>query len=243
MWWKQSIINGSWSLLLLWFFWCETYCSGSLHWLPVQFFVSFWGIISVRLVKPADRFRCFKTHISISNSMTWHVLGKSVWRRRNVCVFNTGGESLLIIPQCLCRLICMWLISVWRSCLWSAGRNPDSSVLHNLQDVLEIEFPSPATHEKSVCQFFSPVSISHTTILILTTSGAPRECVFICAHPASACVIKLEVIRGRTHANACSSIFFFVCLFGHKFSFNWLVYRKDHEKNKDDKTLHAIKSL
>ncbi|XP_026046445.1 E3 ubiquitin-protein ligase FANCL [Astatotilapia calliptera] len=27
--------------------------------------------------------------------------------------------------------------------------NPDSSVLHNLQDVLEIEFPSPATHEKS----------------------------------------------------------------------------------------------
>uniref|UniRef100_A0A8C4YY03 FA complementation group L n=1 Tax=Gadus morhua TaxID=8049 RepID=A0A8C4YY03_GADMO len=27
--------------------------------------------------------------------------------------------------------------------------NPGSSVLHNLQDVLEIEFPSPATHEKS----------------------------------------------------------------------------------------------
>ncbi|XP_072247616.1 E3 ubiquitin-protein ligase FANCL isoform X2 [Leuresthes tenuis] len=27
--------------------------------------------------------------------------------------------------------------------------NPDSSVLHNLQDVLEIEFPSPDTHEKS----------------------------------------------------------------------------------------------
>nr|XP_046257685.1 E3 ubiquitin-protein ligase FANCL isoform X2 [Scatophagus argus] len=27
--------------------------------------------------------------------------------------------------------------------------NPDSSVLHNLRDVLEIEFPSPATHEKS----------------------------------------------------------------------------------------------
>ncbi|TKS85208.1 E3 ubiquitin-protein ligase FANCL [Collichthys lucidus] len=26
---------------------------------------------------------------------------------------------------------------------------PDSSVLHNLRDVLEIEFPSPATHEKS----------------------------------------------------------------------------------------------
>uniref|UniRef100_A0A8C7XXU5 FA complementation group L n=1 Tax=Oryzias sinensis TaxID=183150 RepID=A0A8C7XXU5_9TELE len=29
------------------------------------------------------------------------------------------------------------------------GMNPDSSVLHNLRDVLEIEFPSPATHEKS----------------------------------------------------------------------------------------------
>ncbi|XP_056147734.1 E3 ubiquitin-protein ligase FANCL isoform X2 [Lampris incognitus] len=27
--------------------------------------------------------------------------------------------------------------------------NPDASVLHNLQDVLEIEFPSPATHQKS----------------------------------------------------------------------------------------------
>ncbi|XP_034407279.1 E3 ubiquitin-protein ligase FANCL isoform X3 [Cyclopterus lumpus] len=27
--------------------------------------------------------------------------------------------------------------------------NPDSGVLHNLRDVLEIEFPSPATHEKS----------------------------------------------------------------------------------------------
>ncbi|XP_034040214.1 E3 ubiquitin-protein ligase FANCL isoform X2 [Thalassophryne amazonica] len=27
--------------------------------------------------------------------------------------------------------------------------NPDASVLHNLRDVLEIEFPSPATHEKS----------------------------------------------------------------------------------------------
>ncbi|KAM6916552.1 E3 ubiquitin-protein ligase FANCL [Xenentodon cancila] len=27
--------------------------------------------------------------------------------------------------------------------------NPDASVMHNLQDVLEIEFPSPATHEKS----------------------------------------------------------------------------------------------
>uniref|UniRef100_A0A7N6A953 RING-type domain-containing protein n=1 Tax=Anabas testudineus TaxID=64144 RepID=A0A7N6A953_ANATE len=35
------------------------------------------------------------------------------------------------------------------SCLWSAGRNPNSSVLHNLRDVLEITFPSPATHEKS----------------------------------------------------------------------------------------------
>uniref|UniRef100_A0A7N6BVI5 RING-type domain-containing protein n=1 Tax=Anabas testudineus TaxID=64144 RepID=A0A7N6BVI5_ANATE len=34
-------------------------------------------------------------------------------------------------------------------CLWSAGRNPNSSVLHNLRDVLEITFPSPATHEKS----------------------------------------------------------------------------------------------
>uniref|UniRef100_A0A3P8SFZ8 FA complementation group L n=1 Tax=Amphiprion percula TaxID=161767 RepID=A0A3P8SFZ8_AMPPE len=34
--------------------------------------------------------------------------------------------------------------------------NPDSSVLHNLRDVLEIEFPSPATHEKSVCHTVAP---------------------------------------------------------------------------------------
>ncbi|KAM4615454.1 E3 ubiquitin-protein ligase FANCL isoform 3-T5 [Polymixia lowei] len=34
--------------------------------------------------------------------------------------------------------------------------NPDSSVLHNLRDVLEIEFPSPATHEKSRVYPLSP---------------------------------------------------------------------------------------
>ncbi|TWW78488.1 E3 ubiquitin-protein ligase FANCL [Takifugu flavidus] len=32
--------------------------------------------------------------------------------------------------------------------------NPESDVLHNLQDVLEIEFPSPASHEKSEANVF-----------------------------------------------------------------------------------------
>lgn len=122
----------------------------------------------------------------------------SAWSSRNSpvfffffpCVFlNSIGKRLLIIPQCFCRLICMWLISVWRSCLWSAGRNPDSSVLHNLRDVLEIEFPSPATHEKSVCHTAAP---SHHDYL--------RElCVCVCVftsflHPCSCppvCVFEL----------------------------------------------------
>uniref|UniRef100_A0A3Q1BP46 RING-type domain-containing protein n=1 Tax=Amphiprion ocellaris TaxID=80972 RepID=A0A3Q1BP46_AMPOC len=49
-----------------------------------------------------------------------------------------------MLPEC-----CLLGAEHGGSCLWSAGRNPDSSVLHNLRDVLEIEFPSPATHEKS----------------------------------------------------------------------------------------------
>uniref|UniRef100_A0A8D3CH37 FA complementation group L n=1 Tax=Scophthalmus maximus TaxID=52904 RepID=A0A8D3CH37_SCOMX len=49
-----------------------------------------------------------------------------------------------MLPEC-----CLLGAEHGASCLWSAGRNPDSSVLRNLRDVLEIEFPSPATHEKS----------------------------------------------------------------------------------------------
>lgn len=38
---------------------------------------------------------------------------KSQFRvKQRKCFLNTSGECLLIIPQCLCRLICMWLISV-----------------------------------------------------------------------------------------------------------------------------------
>uniref|UniRef100_A0A3Q4I5S3 FA complementation group L n=1 Tax=Neolamprologus brichardi TaxID=32507 RepID=A0A3Q4I5S3_NEOBR len=49
--------------------------------------------------------------------------------------------------------------------------NPDSSVLHNLRDVLEIEFPSPATHEKSVCHIVAPFSISNVSL---------HQCVCVC---------------------------------------------------------------
>lgn len=133
---------------------------------------------------------------------------------KSLSFFYTDGESLLIIPQCLCRLICMWLISVWRSCLWSAGRNPDSSVLHNLRDVLEIEFPSPATHEKSVCHTVAPLSISNMSILTLITSGVLCVCVFIYACILLfVCLFELQVIRGRTCAIAYFSIFFFLSLF------------------------------
>lgn len=166
----------------------------------------------------------------------------SVWSNRNAWVFffpssffYTSGESLLIIPQCLCRLICMWLISVWRSCLWSAGRNPDSSVLHNLRDVLEIEFPSPATHEKSVCDTVAPFPFQTCPFPSRLPQGAVCcVCVYIYA-----CILlfELQVIRGRTYAAAYFSVYFHISLSlcvlffprgGHKFSFNWVVYRKDH---------------
>lgn len=102
----------------------------------------------------------------------------------------------------------MWLISVWRSCLWSAGRNPDSSFLHNLQDVLEIEFPSPATHEKSVCHTVAPLSISNMSILTLITSGAVCVCCVYACTLLFVCLLELQVIRGRTYAIAYFSIFF-----------------------------------
>lgn len=106
---------------------------------------------------------------------------------------SLNGESLLIIPQCLGSLICMWLISVWRSCLWSAGRNPDAGVLHNLRDVLEIEFPSPATHEKSVCHTLAPLFRFKTCLF---SSWLPQElCVCVClsthAHPLFVCPFEL----------------------------------------------------
>uniref|UniRef100_A0A674AEV7 FA complementation group L n=1 Tax=Salmo trutta TaxID=8032 RepID=A0A674AEV7_SALTR len=48
-----------------------------------------------------------------------------------------------MLPEC-----CLLGAEHGRSCFVSF-RNPDCSILQNLRDVLEIEFPSPATHEKS----------------------------------------------------------------------------------------------
>lgn len=77
----------------------------------------------------------------------------------------------------------MWLISVWRSCLWSAGRNPDSSILHNLRDVLEIEFPSPATHEKSVCHTVAPFPFQTCPFLSWLPQGVfVCVCLYLCMH-------------------------------------------------------------
>uniref|UniRef100_A0A8C1ZQ61 FA complementation group L n=1 Tax=Cyprinus carpio TaxID=7962 RepID=A0A8C1ZQ61_CYPCA len=53
--------------------------------------------------------------------------------------------------------------------------NPDCSVLQNMKDVLEIEFPSPTTHEKSVRCIFSshtlPLTISSTAPSHLKLAG------------------------------------------------------------------------
>lgn len=46
----------------------------------------------------------------------------------------------------------------------------------NLRDVLEIDFPSPATHEKSVSHTAAPLSISNVCVLILITSGGVCVC-------------------------------------------------------------------
>lgn len=119
----------------------------------------------------------------------WHVWGKShsttVQFEAAEMMFlyiyiYASGRSLLIIPQCFCRLICMWLISVWRSCLWSAGRNPNSSVLHNLRDVLEITFPSPATHEKSVCHTVAPFPFQTCPFPSWLPQGAVCASVCVC---------------------------------------------------------------
>lgn len=151
-----------------------------------------------------------------------------------VFFFNTNGESLLIIPQCLCRLICMWLISVWRSCLWSAGRNPDSSVLNNLRDVLEIEFPSPATHEKSVCHIPPPPIFHFKHVYSHPVYLRSCVCVYLCMFAPLCLSVWAWSEKGvDVNYRLFSRIFpFFLIWFflwgGHKFSFNWVVYRKDH---------------
>ncbi|CAB1449876.1 unnamed protein product [Pleuronectes platessa] len=55
-----------------------------------------------------------------------------------------------MLPEC-CLLGAEHVVTPLRNKLNSNMHlwNPDSSVLRNLRDVLEIEFPSPATHEKS----------------------------------------------------------------------------------------------
>ncbi|GAA6221181.1 E3 ubiquitin-protein ligase FANCL [Lates japonicus] len=55
-----------------------------------------------------------------------------------------------MLPEC-CLLGAEHVVTLLRSKLNANMHswNPDSSVFHNLRDVLEIEFPSPATHGKS----------------------------------------------------------------------------------------------
>ena len=139
---------------------------------------------------------------------------------------NTIGKSLLIIPQCFCRLICMWLISVWRSCLWSAGRNPDSSVLRNLRDVLEIEFPSPATHEKSVCHTVAPSLHDYLKELC--------ACVLCVCINIYECILSVCVsVWALSYKGAdvffwpfpYFSVFCSSKRWAHTFSFNWVVNR------------------
>lgn len=55
-------------------------------------------------------------------------------------------------------------------------------------------------------------------------------CVFGCLCSFTLSMFEFKVIRGRTRAFAHFSLFFSFFFFsrGHKFSFNWVVYRKDH---------------
>nr|XP_033469600.1 E3 ubiquitin-protein ligase FANCL isoform X1 [Epinephelus lanceolatus] len=89
--------------------------------------------------------------------------------------------------------------------------NLDSSILHNLRDVLEIEFPSPATHEKSVCDTVAPFPFQTCPFPSRLPQGA--LCVYI-----HACILpfvrlfELQVIRGRTYAIAYFSVYFHISL-------------------------------
>ncbi|KAM9727008.1 E3 ubiquitin-protein ligase FANCL isoform 2-T2 [Menidia menidia] len=67
-----------------------------------------------------------------------------------------------MLPEC-CLLGADYAVTPLRKKLNSNMHlwNPDSSILHNLQAVLEIDFPSPATHEKSTFSVECGICYSH----------------------------------------------------------------------------------
>ncbi|XP_061084573.1 E3 ubiquitin-protein ligase FANCL isoform X2 [Conger conger] len=69
-----------------------------------------------------------------------------------------------MLPEC-CLLGAEHIVTPLRSKLNSNMHlwNPECSVLQNLKDVLEIEFPSPATHAKSVRNVFAPYESANKT--------------------------------------------------------------------------------
>lgn len=94
--------------------------------------------------------------------------------------FYTNGESLLIIPQCLCRLICMWLISVWRAVcgLW---QEPGLQRLAQPPGCFGDRIPVTC-HPRKICTWHScPLSISNMSVPITITFK--RVCVYppVCA--------------------------------------------------------------
>ncbi|XP_061694033.1 E3 ubiquitin-protein ligase FANCL [Syngnathoides biaculeatus] len=83
---------------------------------------------------------------SLSDTMRRIVIGNNVSIKVEV-----DPRHPKMLPEC-CLLGAEHVVTPLRNKLNANMHlwNPDSGVLQNLQDVLEIEFPSPATHEKSM---------------------------------------------------------------------------------------------
>ncbi|XP_026165921.1 E3 ubiquitin-protein ligase FANCL isoform X2 [Mastacembelus armatus] len=127
-----------------------------------------------------------------------------------------------MLPEC-CLLGAEHVVTPLRNKLNSNMHlwNPNSSVLHNLRDVLKIKFPSPATHEKSVCHTVAPFPFQKCPFI----SGLPlgvcvcvRVCLYLCMDTP---VYLLELqVKG---ADIQHYVFF--CLFPY-FSFSVLFFQE-----------------
>uniref|UniRef100_A0A3Q3GW81 E3 ubiquitin-protein ligase FANCL n=1 Tax=Labrus bergylta TaxID=56723 RepID=A0A3Q3GW81_9LABR len=111
--------------------------------------------------------------------------------------------------------------------------NPDSNVLHNLRDVLEIDFPSPATHEKSsfsvecgICYAYRLEAAIPDQVCNDPRCGQPfhQLCLYEwlralpssrqsfnivfgeCPYCSKVCVFSLNVTDSRLHSKAFSRV-------------------------------------
>lgn len=146
---------------------------------------------------------------------------------------------------CLCRLICMWLITVCDGavCGLPAGtRTPASCATSGMFWRSNSRHQSPTKN-----RYVPPPPRLHARC----HHDYLKECV--CTSLSMETPVGAGVIRGR--ANTILPFFsfpyftfsLFLCLFlnflGAQILFNWVVYRRDHWNNKDGRILCAIKSL